>query len=95
MVPMVLFTLPAGHVADNHERKRIILLMNVAIGVASVGLTLISAFRAPVFWIYACLFVAGTARRFLRECRLDWVYPAQSHRGAQRKDDPAQPGRRV
>ncbi len=65
MVPMVLFTLPAGHVADNHERKRIILLMNSAIGVASVGLTLISAFRAPVFWIYACLFVAGTARTFL------------------------------
>ena len=65
MVPMVLFTLPAGHVADNHERKRIILLMNAAIGVASVGLTLISAFRAPVFWIYACLFVAGTARTFL------------------------------
>ncbi len=65
MVPMVLFTLPAGHVADNHERKRIIILMNFAIGCASVGLTLISAFRAPVFWIYACLFVAGTARTFL------------------------------
>lgn len=65
MVPMILFTLPAGHVADNHERKRIILLMNAAIGVASVGLTLISAFRAPVIWIYACLFVAGTARTFL------------------------------
>ena len=32
MVPMVLFTLPAGHVADNHERKRIIVLMTLAIG---------------------------------------------------------------
>ena len=31
MVPMMLFTLPAGHVADNHERKRIILLMTLAI----------------------------------------------------------------
>ena len=65
MVPMVLFTLPAGHVADNHERKRIIILTNTVIGIASLGLTLISAFRAPVFWIYACLFVAGTARTFL------------------------------
>lgn len=65
MVPMVLFTLPAGHIADNHERKRIIILMNLAIGCASLGLTLISAFGAPVFWIYACLFVAGTARTFL------------------------------
>src|ERR1041385_2537831 len=26
MVPMILFTLPAGHIADNHERKRIIVL---------------------------------------------------------------------
>ena len=65
MVPMILFTLPAGHVADNHERKRIIILMTLAIGCASLGLTLISAFGAPVFWIYACLFVAGTARTFL------------------------------
>jgi len=65
MVPMILFTLPAGHLADNHGRKRIILLMNLAIGCASLGLALISAFRAPVFWIYACLFCAGTARTFL------------------------------
>jgi len=27
MMPMVLFTLPAGHVADNHDRQRIIVLM--------------------------------------------------------------------
>src|SRR6266704_474841 len=27
MVPMILFTLPAGHVADNHDRKRIIVAM--------------------------------------------------------------------
>ncbi len=65
MMPMLLFTLPAGHLADNHERKRIILWMNVAIGCASLGLTFISACQAPVFWIYACLFVVGTARTFL------------------------------
>ncbi len=65
MVPMVLFTLPAGHVADNHDRKRIIVLMNLAVVFASLGLTLISAFQADVFWIYSCLFAAGTARTFL------------------------------
>src|SRR5512135_1935171 len=31
MLPMVLFTLPAGHVADNHDRKRIIVLMSFMI----------------------------------------------------------------
>jgi MFS family permease len=65
MVPMLLFTLPAGHVADNYERKRIIILMNLVVAAASVGLALISALRADVFWVYFCLFAAGTARTFL------------------------------
>src|SRR5439155_19794159 len=65
MVPMILFTLPAGHVADNHDRKQIIVLMTFVIALASLGLTLISALGADVFWIYFCLFAAGTARTFL------------------------------
>jgi MFS family permease len=65
MGPMLLFTLPAGHVADNHDRKRIILLMTGAMVCASLGLTLISALQADVVWIYCCLFAAGTARTFL------------------------------
>src|SRR5262252_3754548 len=52
MGPMILFTLPAGHVADNFNRKLIIVWMTFVIGCASVGLTLISAFGADVFWIY-------------------------------------------
>src|SRR5882724_3090078 len=65
MVPMILFTLPAGHVADNHDRKRVIVLMTFVLACASAGLTVISRAHADVVWIYACLFVAGTARTFL------------------------------
>src|SRR5260370_26077369 len=65
MVPMVLFTLPAGHVADNYDRKRIILAMTFVIACASLGLTVISSQNADVFWIYFCLFASGTARTFL------------------------------
>jgi MFS family permease len=65
MVPMVLFTLPAGHVADNYSRKRIILLMTFVIACASAGLTWVSARQADVSWIYLCLFLTGTARTFL------------------------------
>ena len=65
MIPMVLFTLPAGHVADNHDRKRIIVLTTLVIACASAGLTLISLWQVNVLWIYSCLFVAGTARTFL------------------------------
>jgi MFS family permease len=65
MVPMVLFTLPAGHAADNYERKRIIVLMTFVIACASLALTVISAAQAAVGWIYLCLFIGGTARTFL------------------------------
>src|SRR6266404_2697184 len=65
MAPMILFTLPAGHFADNHDRKRIIILMTFVLACASAGLTVISRLHADVVWIYTCLFVAGTARTFL------------------------------
>jgi MFS family permease len=64
VVPMFLFTLPAGHFADNHDRKRIILLTTGVMALASVGLALASAGRAPTPWIYAALFVAASARTF-------------------------------
>ncbi len=65
MMPMVLFVLVAGHVADNFNRKRIILVTTFVIACASAGLSLISAFGVPVFWIYFCLFASGSARTFL------------------------------
>jgi MFS family permease len=65
MVPMILCTIPAGHFADTFSRKKIILISTLIVAAASVGLTLISYFAAPVFWIYICLFVLGAARTFL------------------------------
>ena len=65
MVPMFLFTLPAGHVADNYSRKRVVVLMTAITAAASVALAGISAYRAPVPWIYLCLLVAGSARTFM------------------------------
>src|SRR6185503_20664927 len=65
ILPMFLFTLPAGHVAENYHRKRIIVITTGIIACSSLGLTFISALHAPVFWIYVCLFAAGSARTFL------------------------------
>src|SRR6266852_9021820 len=65
MGPMILFTLPAGHVADNFNRKRIIILTTFIIACASAGLAVVSALKADVFWIYFCVFMVGTARTFL------------------------------
>lgn len=65
VVPMIFFTLPAGHVADNYNRKRIIMLMTLVVAMASLGLTLISFSQASVWWMYLCLFVSGATRTFL------------------------------
>jgi MFS family permease len=65
VVPMFLFTLPAGHLADNINRKRIIVTMTGVIGIASIGLALASWFGAPTAWIYVCLFLSSSARTFL------------------------------
>jgi len=70
MIPMFTFTLPAGHIADNYNRKKIITLMLLVAVLTSLGLALTSALHAPVGWIYACLTVAGCARTF--------VWPASS-----------------
>src|SRR5437660_4315857 len=48
MVPMVLLILPAGHIADNYERKRTILAMVWLATLSSMGLMLILRFRSAV-----------------------------------------------
>jgi MFS family permease len=65
MIPMIALTLPAGHFADNHDRKRTIILGMLTLSLASIGLALSSYFEAPVGWIYASLFLGGCARTFL------------------------------
>ena len=65
VLPMYLFTLPAGHMADNYNRKRIITLMTLAVAAASLGLTLISKHQAPVGLVYVCLFFMAATRTFL------------------------------
>jgi MFS family permease len=64
MVPMFLFTLPAGHIADNYNRKRVIVSMASVMAAASLGVAVVSLLQAPLYWIYICLFIGGTARTF-------------------------------
>ncbi len=64
-LPMVLMTLPAGHIADTRNRKHVIIAMQVVLVFASLGLALISMYHVNVSWVYACLFASGLARTFL------------------------------
>jgi len=65
MLPIILWTLPAGYIADNFNRKRVVLQMTVLICFSALGLTLISAFNASVASIYLCLVVLGSAKTIL------------------------------
>jgi MFS family permease len=65
MVPMILFTVPAGHFADTFNRKKIILISTLVLTAVSVGLALASFFALNPYWIYAFLFILGAARTFL------------------------------
>ena len=64
VLPVIALTLPAGHVADRIERRRVLMASLALLALASLGLAAASAMRAPVFWYYACLLVAGIARSF-------------------------------
>ena len=72
MIAMVCCTLPAGHVADNFNRKRIILAGLLLSSGSSLGLALNSWLhggKAEVavfqFGVYTCLFITAVGRTFL------------------------------
>jgi MFS family permease len=70
MLPMILCTLPAGHMADRFSRKKIILISTLALGLISLGLMLVSLLATTSMsqfklWVYALLVGFGAARTFL------------------------------
>src|SRR3984957_19042231 len=65
VIPMFLFTFPAGHVADNYDRKKVIVWMQLVVGVACAGLAIVTHMNATVNFMYASLFLFGAARTYL------------------------------
>jgi MFS family permease len=64
VIPVVLFSLPAGHVADQYNRKRIVLITQILLAMCSLGLALLSFIQGPIILMYVCLFGIGMARAF-------------------------------
>lgn len=64
VIPVILFSLPAGHVADHYNRKMIIFIMQILFALCSFGLAFISFFQGPVILVYFCLFGIGVAHAF-------------------------------
>lgn len=61
IVPVMLLTLPAGHIADRFDRRTVLILSQVITAMASLGLAAVTITRAPVSWVYLLLFIAGCA----------------------------------
>lgn len=64
VVPVILLSLPAGHVADQYNRRRIVLITQLSFGLFALGLTYLSYIQGPLALVYLCLFGFGVARAF-------------------------------
>ena len=62
-IPMFLFTLPAGYLADVFDRRKLIILSLAGATVTSVALAAFSYLEASMIWLYTILFLDST---FLR-----------------------------
>lgn len=64
VLPVILLTLPAGHVADRFDRKRTVLYTQVLLALCSVGLAVLSARQGSIAGIFVFLLLSGIARAF-------------------------------
>ena len=63
-LPLILLTLAAGHVADQFDRKRVVLITQLILALCSVGLAVLSYSQGAIYLIYACLLFSSAARAF-------------------------------
>ncbi len=62
--PVLVFSLLAGHLADRFNRKMIVLLTQILLALASLGLMILAYTHGSLLLIYACLFMIGIAMAF-------------------------------
>jgi MFS family permease len=64
VVPVIVLSLPAGHVADQYNRRRIVLFAQLSTGLCALGLAFLSYTQGALVLVYLCLFGIGVARAF-------------------------------
>ncbi len=64
IIPVIVLSLPAGHVADTYSRKRVMIVAQVAIALGALGLAIQAQRGGPLLPIYACLTLIGSAQAF-------------------------------
>lgn len=64
VVPVILLSLPAGHIIDRFDRKMIVVASQLGLALASLGLTFLSFTRGSLLLVYGCLVLYGCAAAF-------------------------------
>jgi MFS family permease len=60
-LPLILLALPAGHLADRFDRRKIIIASLLFAFFCSIGLAIVSHRNAPIVLVYFLLFLGATA----------------------------------
>ena len=71
VIPIIVFSLPAGHVADQYNRKRIVMVTQSLLAMCALGLALLSYLEGPLVLIYLCLFGIGIGAGLQQPGHLD------------------------
>jgi MFS family permease len=69
VLPVILLAIPAGHAADRHSRKWLIVLAHGLLLLATLGLALVSMWRGPVSFVYLFLVLTGVGQALNRPAR--------------------------
>ena len=73
-LPLVFLMIPAGHVADTYNRKRVLLASLSFTMLAALGIAWNSARHGSITTMYALLLLTGTAKAFQGPARA-WIIP--------------------
>lgn len=64
VIPLILLSLPAGDIVDRYNRKLIIIMAQIALLLATLGLAALSYTHGPLLLIYGCLIIMGGTQSF-------------------------------
>jgi predicted MFS family arabinose efflux permease len=68
-IPVVLLALPAGHLADKMDRKKIVVVAQAIFILMSLSLSVLSHVQGPIILMFAILLVRGTAQAYNNPAR--------------------------
>jgi MFS family permease len=64
LIPLLALALPAGHIIDTHDRRRVLMMSLGIFTAASIGLALVSRTHGALAALYGCVLLTGVARAF-------------------------------